>query len=289
MAILAIKGHSTRGSEVIALLETLGGKNNKCLNGITTGLYYFIESNEIWSCEKAPINCVIFTLEEFEAKFPYKVGDKVLVYDFESEVRINSMKWDGYEIQYEVFTDETEWYSAEELNECNEPHKEQETMEQPKEMLIGIIKDKNGDWELSTHKNYEIKEVDGKYKLIKKKPKYPSSYEECCAVLSYNERLKVYPPFKNDIDEYSIKLFEQLDNLRKLKICRDAYLKIAGDWKSDWLNVEQDKYVLFTYNNAICSKRHVLGHNILAFPTEEMRDAFYENFKDLIEQCKEFL
>ena len=26
-----------------------------------------------------------------------------------------------------------------------------------------------------------------------------------------------------------------------------------------------------------------------AFPTEEMRDAFYENFKDLIEQCKELL
>ena len=27
----------------------------------------------------------------------------------------------------------------------------------------------------------------------------------------------------------------------------------------------------------------------LSFPTEEMRDAFYENFKDLIEQCKELL
>ena len=28
---------------------------------------------------------------------------------------------------------------------------------------------------------------------------------------------------------------------------------------------------------------------ILTFPTEEMRDAFYENFKDLIEGCKELL
>ena len=27
----------------------------------------------------------------------------------------------------------------------------------------------------------------------------------------------------------------------------------------------------------------------LAFPTEEMRDAFYENFKELIEECKELL
>lgn len=30
MAKLAIKGHSTRGSEVIALLEMMGGKNNDC-------------------------------------------------------------------------------------------------------------------------------------------------------------------------------------------------------------------------------------------------------------------
>ena len=28
---------------------------------------------------------------------------------------------------------------------------------------------------------------------------------------------------------------------------------------------------------------------ILVFPFEEMRDVFYENFKDLIEQCKELL
>ena len=30
-------------------------------------------------------------------------------------------------------------------------------------------------------------------------------------------------------------------------------------------------------------------NTVLAFPTKEMRDAFYENFKDLIEQCKELL
>jgi hypothetical protein len=83
---------------------------------------------------------------------------------------------------------------------------------------------------------------------------------------------------------------------QKLLICRDAYWKIAGKemglgkpWEPDWLNGEQDKYVLFTHNNAICSNRYVLGHNILAFPTEEMRDIFFENFKDLIDECKELL
>lgn len=31
------------------------------------------------------------------------------------------------------------------------------------------------------------------------------------------------------------------------------------------------------------------GYFILEFPTAEMRDAFYETFKDLIELCKELL
>ena len=34
---------------------------------------------------------------------------------------------------------------------------------------------------------------------------------------------------------------------------------------------------------------HGSDNVILAFPTKEMRDAFYENFKDLIEECKVFL
>lgn len=32
-----------------------------------------------------------------------------------------------------------------------------------------------------------------------------------------------------------------------------------------------------------------IANYLLDFPTAEMRDAFYENFKDLIEQCKELL
>lgn len=76
---------------------------------------------------------------------------------------------------------------------------------------------------------------------------------------------------------------------QELLIARDAYWKIADDWKPDWLNAEQDKYVIFTHNNAICSNRYVLGHYILAFPTKEMRDAFYENFKELINECKSLL
>ena len=36
------------------------------------------------------------------------------------------------------------------------------------------------------------------------------------------------------------------------------------------------------------NQRHPDNH-ILIFPTPEMRNAFYENFNDLIEECKELL
>lgn len=40
MSQLAIKGHATRGEEVIQLLEMLGGKSNGNMNWYNDDLYY---------------------------------------------------------------------------------------------------------------------------------------------------------------------------------------------------------------------------------------------------------
>jgi hypothetical protein len=88
-----------------------------------------------------------------------------------------------------------------------------------------------------------------------------------------------------------------INNLYELLICRDAYWKIAGDemglgkaWEPDWNDCTQHKFGLYTFKNEIrCINLQVLKNIILTFPTEEMRDAFYENFKELIENCKELL
>ena len=81
-----------------------------------------------------------------------------------------------------------------------------------------------------------------------------------------------------------------------LLICRDAYWKIAGEqmglgkpWKPDWKNDEQLEYVIICRRNCIVKDTFVAKDVILAFPTPEIRDAFYENFKELIEICKELL
>lgn len=79
-------------------------------------------------------------------------------------------------------------------------------------------------------------------------------------------------------------------NLQKLLICRDAYWKIAGNWKPKYKEgVDNNYYTIHTFNNKITLYGTSHRNAILSFPTEEMRDAFYENFKELINETKELL
>jgi hypothetical protein len=88
----------------------------------------------------------------------------------------------------------------------------------------------------------------------------------------------------------------QFNSLFRLRMCRDAYWKIYGEetglgkpWKPDWKNTKNVKYGI-TLHDDIITKIYLRNENvILAFPTEEIRDIFYKNFKDLIEECKELL
>ena len=133
--------------------------------------------------------------------------------------------------------------------------------------------------------------------LEKKKPKYPQSYEECCKVLDIDDRELVFNGEYRASKLYW-KQLGRLNILNRVLICRDAYWKLAGEemglgkpWEPDFTNFEEDRYGLYTCANKIVLDSYGGGdvNVILTFPTEEMRDAFYENFKKLIESCKELL
>ena len=64
---------------------------------------------------------------------------------------------------------------------------------------------------------------------------------------------------------------------------------LGKPWEPDWSTEDEIKYVIEVYRNNVRTNSQGYSNTILAFPTAEMRDAFYENFKDLIEQCKELL
>ena len=125
---------------------------------------------------------------------------------------------------------------------------------------------------------------------VNKKPVYPTTYDECCEIIGISRH-----DVEIDLPQpYQQKMF----NLFNLCICRNAYWKIAGEqmgldepWKHNYLkDANTIRYAIYNTGDEIVKLDGKLYRNyILCFPTEEMRDAFYENFKDLIEQCKEFL
>jgi hypothetical protein len=100
MAQLAIRGHATRGKEVIEILEMLGGKQFESYNGNDVNWCYTIIDGAIdW--DYASDKYKVFSLEEFIEKFPYKIGDKIYLNG--DYVEITGLYWNGTcnEVNYE--------------------------------------------------------------------------------------------------------------------------------------------------------------------------------------------
>ena len=104
MAQLAIKGHKTRGREVIEILEMLGGRNPTKLQGNASSCGYYIDSDGNIAYRYSLNEFIQFTIEEFLERFPYKIGDKVLRKPYVGARQICEMRWDsdGNCIKYSV-------------------------------------------------------------------------------------------------------------------------------------------------------------------------------------------
>jgi hypothetical protein len=178
------------------------------------------------------------------------------------------------------------WHSVEDLQPYKEETVEEtDTMNHTTEINLNhpCFKGCN-EIEIIIPDGWEFKQRGNKMFGVRKQ--YPKTYEECCEIIHSD------PKFYVDTHLYS----DTLEVLYKLLICRDAYWKIAGEemgLDKPWEPENPTKHYIFTIEtcgdvikNAITS---TWWNRILVFPTEEMRDAFYDNFKDLIEECKEFL
>ena len=308
---LAIKGHATRGEEVIELLGMLGGSNAfEHIGNNPRAIYYIDETyaNFITCSEtKKACDCIIFTLEEFLEKYPYKVGDKVYNVIHNENQTITGLVWDVQENEVGYQTNNNEYVyvnylqpykeapmylngkankQSEEINKIIEPVKkimeETYTMGHTSELNFNHpVFEGCNEIELIIPDGWKIIQRDNKMFGVRKQPKYPKTYKECCEALG----LKT---MDNDAQGYKAYL---IISFQELIIARDAYWKIAGEqmglgkpWEPDWDNLSTNHEFIkiikgcFTYSS-----------RVLVFPTEEMRDSFYENFKDLIEECKEFL
>lgn len=124
--------------------------------------------------------------------------------------------------------------------------------------------------------NREIEYRDGKVFLVKVREKYPT-FEECCEKFGYNTKQEAG----------SIYMFELFKDLSFLIQCRDAYWKI-DEFKPNQQD-ETEFYFTIKGGFGIRLYNYTDEFAILSFPTVESRDTFYENFKEIIEKCKEFI
>ena len=126
--------------------------------------------------------------------------------------------------------------------------------------------------------------------LEKKKKEYPKTYEECCEIVKVGK--------EHTLEGITIRInykIALLESFQKLLICRDAYWKIAGEemglnrpWEPQGTNTFSIFYDRLT-GEIEKQDGYCWANSTLEFPTEEMRDAFKENFKKEIEICKELL
>ena len=354
MVKLVFAGHTNRGGEIIKLLEMLGGKNIKGFKKTFAGFYYFInENNEITPSDMPPANSMVYSLEDFEKEYPYKVGDLVRYFPHKVSV-IKSMfiSYDG-DVKYGLeevddvffqahqleYVGKAEYYQVNENVKSSKGVNLQQLEKQLDEALEKETTESLNKWldeenvntnNLCTRCVYAVDnhcglrgftndfnrlycsaqnadklpngfelQPDGYFSWVDSKPQYPKTYAECCKIVNasifvslvYN--LTDGEGYSHDVDNLKI-----YDNIRRLKICRDAYWKIAGEkmgldkpWDSTYGCGEWGYWIGYDINeNKIyCQDSRILLNNLLVFPTKEMRDVFYENFKDLIEQCKELL
>lgn len=317
---LGIKGHETRGDEIIKILEMLGGKNHHEMSGGIYDKYFYYIDDEYKDISYSYIGPYeikgyeIFSLEDFLEKFPYKVGDKVNVwvnYDHFSgpraeleEAEIKSMRWNSArcQIAYKMKDINREFYIEDIKGKIDD--KTTKDMEEKKINQMSLANCDLDEVEIVLGDRFKLKIIDGKYYAVRKKPTYPKTYEECWKVFDLKHNLSLwwnaYDAHFGIVSKLPKELLgikENIESLSKLLVCRNVYWKLYGEeigldgsWEPDWNDNNQPKFGIYNVQNDIRTiNLRVLKNLILVFPTEEMRDAFYGNFKDLIEICKELL
>lgn len=101
---------------------------------------------------------------------------------------------------------------------------------------------------------------------------YPKTYEECCAVLDITpEQVEANIALK-----YKSAMMQ---DFQKLIICRDAYLRTDEELE---LFARKTRYVISSVKGELVKLESHDSIYLLWFSTAEMRDAFYDNFKDYI-------
>ena len=172
-----------------------------------------------------------------------------------------------------------------------------ETIAHTKDMTLienkekNIIKKLNNDkYILDNDSEWSIEISNGVTYLRRKEYSFPKTYEECCKILNINIERVLQLNFRAEkLNKYELDNENLINELYRLKICRDAYWKILN-WNPTYESLnDSEKYCILKFNDEIKKTSTSHRNALLTFPTEKVRDIFYKNFKDIIEKVKELL
>ena len=264
--MIAIKGHLKRGREVIQLLESLGGINKWNHTGESVNSAYYIDHcNNIYSFGISEYHGdrKIYTLEEFEKSFPFKIGDKVIHKEFNDFFEVIS------------FDPESPYpYRIKGVCEFN-TRSCVLTKWQPKmkeERFVTLTLDKAKEW---YKKGGELREIALQAFTEKELNPLPRSWEEFC-------RKYEFACLSTRYSNFPLKY----DTLFKLEQLRDCWRQ---GWEPNWDNITQTKYCICCCRGEFKISTLYETRCFLTFPTREIAEEFLECFRDLIEQAGDLI
>ena len=283
---IAIKANPSRGKEIISLLESLAGNNIRWEGDATTRTYY-IDINNMIQYGDAPKDYKVYTLEEFEKEFPFKIGDKVK--HITSIGIIKEYCYINNEPAYKVESMEL-GIIATIPAKILEPYKEME------ERNITLTLDKAKEW---YKKGGELKEIALQAFTEKELTKLdlPKTWEEFCEnypvqtkecwlsgrgmieqpACSGSRRYKNWIPSRKSAEAHLAMI--QLEQLRDCY--RGLFITVIGMpiWN---ISIYDGKPHIF---QAIWGK----NQSFLSFQSKEVAEEYLKNFKPLIEKAGDLI
>lgn len=286
---IAIQGHPTRGKEVIQILESLGGKNTEKLEGTYKTFYYIDNKGEIGDDHRDnfPPIYKLYTLDEFESEFPFKVGDIVALNGINKPHEIIALEFYVNKLCYKL--DNGFHFSPRALIIYGEMKEERN---------ITLTLDKAKEW---YKKGGELKEIALQAFSEKELNPLPRSWEEFCEKYSKIDDKEYFIDSNSSILQVKAVVSNpcRLQNSDR-NICpsvksAEAHLamiqleQLRNCWRQGWKPTTHEAVYAIKFSVHGLGVYNFVSREFLSFPTKEMAEEFLECFRDLIEKAEDLI
>ena len=292
---IAIKGHASRGKEIIQIFKDLGTKGLADHTGSHPDWVYLIDDSLCPNQLIVVTNITflkehgykVYTLKEFEKEFPFKIGDKVK--HITSIGIIKEYCYINNEPAYKVESMEL-GIIATIPAKILEPYKEMK-----EERNITLTLEKAKEW---YKKGGELREIALQAFTEKELTKIdlPKTWEEFCE----NYPVQSGECWLGSCDEIYKKTYDKeriYKNWIPSRKSAEAHLamiqleQLRDCWRQGWIPSKRDGGfgIRFDFYGGFRIIRLYSFSAFLSFPTEEMAEEFLECFRDLIEKAGDLI